>query len=256
MLYVVVLKDKAEKADELQFHEFDVNAATFLPIMSEGKNNTRHLPLHGSILKNKEFQSLAPTPIRRVAKMVDGSGYLPLDVSLIIIDNDRTPIKGDSNKFFNMMKYTKGFFEKHGTGKRGEKEAEVETEPEEQENITERMSQGSLGFLFEAGGAPFQFSVSQARMKKLPTYQNMGTIDVRPENIKRIADNYADILEKQLNQVYDNLKNLTTSVNDYFLGEDYGERVSAADAAIESAKVSKKQATKFKQKAGDENEEV
>ena len=249
MLYVVVLKDKAEGADELEFHEFDVNADTFLPIMSQGKNNVRHLPLHGSILKNKEFQALATTPIQRLAKSVDASGYLPLDVSMNIIENDLTPIKSDSNKFFGMMKYTKGFFEKHGAGKRGEVEAEEEPQ---QDNLNERMSQGDLGFLFEAGGAPFQFSVSQARMKQLPTYKNMGTIDVRPENIRKIAERYADILEKQLNEVYDNLKTLTSSVNNYFLGDNYSQRTKAADNAIASADVSKTQSQELKKTAGGE----
>jgi hypothetical protein len=250
MLYVVVLKDKAEGADELEFHEFDVNSATFLPIMSEGVNNVRHLPLHGSLLSNAKFKSLLdPRRLKEYASKVDKSGYLPLDISMNIIENDLTPIKNNSNEFFGMMKYTKGFFEKHGAGKRGQEEQPDEPQ---QDEINERMSQGDLGFLFEASSAPFQFSVSQARMKKLPTYKNMGKIDVRPESVRKIAERYADILENQLNQVYDNLKTLTSSVNNYFLGDSYGQRTKAADSAIASADVSKAQSQELKATATDE----
>ena len=57
LLYVVVAKDKSEKADILEFHEFTIDSTSFMNIMETNKDNKALLRLNKEILNDELFIS-------------------------------------------------------------------------------------------------------------------------------------------------------------------------------------------------------
>ena len=156
----------------------------------------------------------------------------------------------NTQDYFSLIRYTIGYYKKHGAGLRG-KAPELPTEEPEDELVqesreprercflTERIARGPLGVLMEAEEGT-QFHITQSKMKGLEgNYEATGVLDVSPEFIKQIVENYAVKIETQLKGVYDNLKTLTDNVNEYFLSTAAARRTKFADAAVESAKETK-----------------
>jgi hypothetical protein len=242
LLYVVVAKDKSEKADRLSFHEFDINPGNFYDILNQNANNMNLGVLHSDITKNKLFRKImlgrGINP-DELAAMSDG--YLDKGNSYAIIMNELTPeLVNNTKQFFELMRYTRGYYQKHGSGLRSGEKPEEETEKTDADlassPLMENLRRGPLGLLLEEEGAgATQFHISQPQMLKLKSYRHVGELDVSPEKMKSIMEIYAEQLQGTLTDTYNNLRELTSNVNEYFLSERTARRNTYAEKAIKSA---------------------
>ena len=238
LLYVVVAKDKSEKADILSFHEFDIDPANFHDILNQNNNNKALGTLHKDILQDKRFQRILKQGGIDKTKLKAGpDGYLDTENSYVIITNDISPaLVNNTKEFFELMRYTRGYYQKHGSGIRHAKKQGEEDEGQEESlsPLMESLKKGPLGILLEAEGGT-QFKISQPQMKSLSSHRYIGTLDVSPERMKGIMERYAAQLQGTLSDTYENLKDLTGNINEYFLSERTSRRNSYAKKAIDSA---------------------
>tara|TARA_Y100001938_G_scaffold38796_1_gene53744 strand:- start:13237 stop:14805 length:1569 start_codon:yes stop_codon:yes gene_type:complete len=246
LLYVVVAKDKAEKADILTFHEFDIDPDNFIDIMSQNKNNINLLAFHRDVLNSKVFRKImkstgGPSAKELLKRAFGNNEYMGADESRALIANNITPAQLSTQDFFELMRFTRGYYQKHGSGIRmgsagGDEEGGEEEVKERLSPLMENLKRGPLGALIEgAADAGTQFKVSQSQMRKLNSHRNVGTLDVSPERMKGIMERYAAQLQGTLTDTYENLKQLTTNINEYFLSERTARRNAYAKKAIDSA---------------------
>jgi len=255
LLYVVVAKDKSEKADQLSFHEFDINPGNFYDILSQSANNMNLGVLHSDITKNKLFRKIMlgrginPDELAG-ARQRNGvweksnrsmpDGYLDKGNSYAIIMNELTPeLVNNTKQFFELMRYTRGYYQKHGSGLRGVAKPKEKAEQPDTDlassPLMENLRRGPLGPLLNEGAGATQFHISQPQMLKLKSYRHVGELDVSPEKMKSIMEIYAEQLQGTLTDTYENLRELTSNVNEYFLSERASRRATYAEKAIKSA---------------------
>jgi len=96
------------------------------------------------------------------------------------------------------------------------------------------------GYASGEGESPLQFEFTRAQAESIEGFQHLGTLMIGEEHMKNAWSMYADLLQETMFPVYQQLKEFSDNVNNYFLGvgddESAGEdRKQYAVDAIKNA---------------------
>ena len=109
-------------------------------------------------------------------------------------------------------------------------------QPDQQDIAAEGLVMSEGKIIREAkGGTERQWKFTQPAMKKLDTHHLHGGIDVTPEQLKKIAENYMEHLGDQVIILFETVKELSENINKYFTHGKRGDAISAGRRAVGNA---------------------